>query len=270
MIQDEKLLDAINRQRGGPRRWGEIAAIFPDRTRKATEVHGMKLLRRVYGTTSTEFLDLVPSTIGNEPSRSLRPMKVSVKPQQKWLPEEDEKIHHILQNIHVSAGAGWENYLHEFDNRTPQELQARAEMLHRRSQSGPLDGLNDDDDENYLDESFDLSQAGKQQPLLLPWSKEEDELLESLMKQLPEGAGRWENVVKMFPDRTRRAVISHARRLIQKRKPTDEVDPEVEKSLTKFAESAALENSLLSAGGDDDEEEKELFKVKTLWTFLEV
>lgn len=292
-------MDAINQQRGGPRKWGKIAELFPGRTRKATEVHGMKLLMKVYGTTTTDVLDTIDVSL------------LIGKPSRKWTNEENELIHQILQNMDVVNGDCWEKHVDEFRDRTVPELQLRAKYLVEKMEMGIR--VKDDNDEDFIGYGVSSDKT----PVFVPWSKEEDEMLEKLTANLPEGSGRWEAVVKMFPDRTRRAVISHARRLWMKKNGdssmagfNDELDTsmlvddtvviatitEPLRSASAVVSSSSATKKRLSqkarnvqynptsragvfevdsglaelAGDSDSEDDKDLYKVKTLWSFLEV
>eukprot|EP01033_Poteriospumella_lacustris_P000364 gene364-240_t len=304
---NEKLLDAINKQRGGPRKWGKIAEIFPDRTRKATEVHGMKLLMKVYGTTTTDVLDDSNLTL------------LCPKPSRKWTHDENEMIHHVLQTMDIANGDCWEKHIDQFRDRTVPELQLRAKYLMEKADAGiPIREDNDDDFIGY-------GMAMEKAPVFVAWSKEEDDMLEKLTINLPEGSGRWEAVVKMFPGRTRRAVISHARRLWAKKngggislnlsgddlevpvgvdesperivvelppQQLQQLQQQQQVELSPVAPPAAstkkratkklrsLQYNEVNAAplsavpmepvpSSDSEEDKDVYKVKTLWSFLE-
>lgn len=268
----------------------------------------MKLLMKVYGTTTTDVLDDSNLTL------------LCPKPSRKWTHDENEMIHHVLQTMDIANGDCWEKHIDQFRDRTVPELQLRAKYLMEKADAGiPIREDNDDDFIGY-------GMAMEKAPVFVAWSKEEDDMLEKLTINLPEGSGRWEAVVKMFPGRTRRAVISHARRLWAKKNGGGmtlnlsgddlEVPVGVDESPERIAvdlqppqpqpqlqqqqielppvappasstkkratkKLRSLQYNEVNAAplsavpmepvpSSDSEEDKDVYKVKTLWSFLEV
>lgn len=259
----------------------------------------MKLLMKVYGTTTTDVLDDSNLTL------------LCPKPSRKWTNDENEMIHHVLQTMDIANGDCWEKHIDQFRDRTVPELQLRAKYLVEKADAGIQ--IREDNDDDFIGYGMAMEKA----PVFVPWSKEEDDMLEKLTINLPEGSGRWEAVVKMFPGRTRRAVISHARRLWAKKNgggmslnlsgedldvpvgvdeppehivelpppQTIELPPaappasSTKKRATKklrslqYNEVNAAPMSAVpmeAVPSSDSEEDKDVYKVKTLWSFLEV
>lgn len=257
----------------------------------------MKLLMKVYGTTTTDVLDDSNLTL------------LCPKPSRRWTNDENEMIHHVLQTMDIANGDCWEKHIDQFRDRTVPELQLRAKYLMEKAEAGIQ--IREDNDDDFIGYGMAVEKA----PVFVPWSKEEDEMLEKLTINLPEGSGRWEAVVKMFPGRTRRAVISHARRLWAKKNgggmtlnlsgddlevpagvdeapeqrivelpPQPVAPPAAPSASTKKRTSKKLRSLQYNeihaapmsampvepAPSSDSEEDKDVYKVKTLWSFLEV
>lgn len=221
------MMAALNQQ-AGQRKWGEIAELFPDRTRKATEAHGTKLLKKMFG--------------GSEMAADTSAIPVTLP----WTDEEDQKLYHILRNMANDATVS--EYLYQFPGRSELDLQLRADYLVQRHNDASMD-------------DYDPKDTSMEKGKTSLWTVEEDDLLEQLVQVLPEGPGKWEHVVQHFPHRTRRGTISHAKRLMAKRNIIPV--PPTPKATVK-------ENAAGKEGGEGDKEvDENLFKIKTLWTFLE-
>jgi len=234
--EDEKMMAALrNQPAGGEHKWNEIANLFPNRSRKATESHGIKLLRKMYGG-------------GDAPATS---STSSVPSNLPWTEDEDQKLLNILRNM--ASNATVTEYLYQFPGRSEMDLQLRADFLVQRHNSAAAM-----DEDYYAKDAMETSMEKGKTAL---WTAEEDDLLEQLVQVLPQGPGKWEHVVQHFPHRTRRGTISHAKRLMVKRN----IVP-VPPAPKNPPPAAVNENSVDGSGKEVDDN---IFKVKTLWTFLE-